>query len=368
MAALPSHLPDYDGAWIGGIVPGVLQGAQPPWFPAAMAGADAVVLLVLDGLGWRMVREHAAHLPVLASMEGAAITTVAPSTTAAGLTSIVTGLTPSEHGVVGYRMRVGGEVLNVLQWRTAAGERGPDPVQVQPHAGFCGRAVPVVTRAAFDGTGFTQAHLRTGRLDGWAELSDLVANSARAVAEGAPLVYAYYDGVDKVAHDVGLRHEDLAAELAVADRLVADLLDALPPTCALAVTADHGHVHVGPAGMRDLGAVAQLASAYSGEGRFRSLHAGPGAAKRLREVALDAYGHEAWVLTRDEVWASGLLGPPPSPTVRGRIGDVVLLAREDVAYVAPDALREATLMGCHGSITPAELDVPLVAARGRSGT
>jgi hypothetical protein len=261
-------------------------------------------------------------------------------------------------------MRVGGEVLNVLQWRTTSGEPGPDPVQVQPHAGFGGRRVPVVTRAAFDGTGFTQAHLRTGRFDGWDGLDDLVRRTAAAVAAGEPLVYAYYDGIDKVAHEHGLRTGALPDELAVADRLVADLLSALPPWCALAVTADHGHVHVGPEGMRDLDAVARLTAAYSGEGRFRSLHAGPGAAKRLRQVAEDAYGHEAWVLSRDELWASGLLGPEPGPMVRGRLGDVVLLARADVAYVAPDVPREAKLIGCHGSVTADELEVPLVAATG----
>jgi hypothetical protein len=364
MSELPQHRPAYDGAWNGGILPGVVDGSAPAWFPAPMRGARAVVLLVLDGLGWELVQEHRAALPTLTGMEGTWVTTVAPTTTAAGLTSIVTGLTPAEHGVVGYRMRVGGEVLNVLQWRTASGERGPDPEQVQPHRGFGGWKVPIVTRAAFAGTGFTRAHLRDGRLDGWTDLPDLVARTGLAVAEGHPLVYAYYDGIDKVAHEHGLRDAPLVDELAVADRLVAELVSALPPWCALVVTADHGHVHVGPEGMRDLGAVSQLTAAYSGEGRFRSLHAGPGAAKRLRQVAAEAYGREAWVLTRDEVWDSGLLGPSPTPTVRGRIGDVVLLAREDVAYVAPDVPREAALLGCHGSITRAELDVPLLAARG----
>ena len=40
---------------------------------------------------------------------------------------------------------------------------------------------------------------------------------------GEPFVYAYYDGIDKVAHEYGLgEHYD--AELAAADRLVADML------------------------------------------------------------------------------------------------------------------------------------------------
>ena len=59
-------------------------------------------------------------------MEGGAITTVAPSTTATALTSIATGLAPAQHGIVGYRMLVDDDVLNVLALdgaRTAAARR-----------------------------------------------------------------------------------------------------------------------------------------------------------------------------------------------------------------------------------------------------
>jgi hypothetical protein len=364
MTDLPPRRPAYDGAWNGGIVPGVQTGPTPDWFPDTLSGARAVVLLVLDGLGWAMLGEHAAVMPTLTAMAGGPITTVAPTTTAAGLTSIATGRPPSEHGIVGYRMRVGGEILNVLQWRTAAGEKGPAPAGVQPHEGYGGRPVPIVTRAEFTDSGFTKAHLRSGRIDGWKTTAILVERTRRAVAAGEPFVYAYYDGVDKVAHDFGLHDSHLTAELRFADRLVADLLADLPSWCALAVTADHGHVHVGPEGMRDLDAVSRLVIAHSGEGRFRSLHAVPGARTRLLEAARAAYGAEAWVLSRDEVWASGILGGEPSAAVRGRIGDVVLIARDAVAYVAPDLPKEAELIGCHGSLTDAELDVPLLAARG----
>ncbi len=70
------------------------------------------------------------------------------------------------------------------------------------------------------------------------------------------------------------------------------------------------------------------------------------------------------MLTREQVWSGGLLGPHVGLAVRGRIGDVVLMAHADVAYIAPDLPGEAGLMGCHGSLTPAELEVPLLAAAG----
>src|ERR1700720_4227233 len=102
-------LPDYGGACISSVVPALLGTRRDwPWLP--------------DGLGWEQLRERTALAPFLTSMAGGAITSVAPTTTATALTSITTGLTPAEHELVGYRVRVGSDVLNVLRWRTAAGD------------------------------------------------------------------------------------------------------------------------------------------------------------------------------------------------------------------------------------------------------
>ena len=94
---------------------------------------------------------HPGDLPVIAGLDGGSITTVAPSTTASALTSIATGLAPSQHGLVGFRMRVDRTVLNVLRWPNGKG--APDPFTVQRHDAFLGRPVPVVTRREFQHTG-----------------------------------------------------------------------------------------------------------------------------------------------------------------------------------------------------------------------
>jgi hypothetical protein len=360
-------LPDYGGAWVGGIVPALLGAADPSWLPAEVEGAGAVVLLVVDGLGWSaLTGATGEHVPTLRGLAGGPITTVVPSTTGAALTSISTAVAPAAHGIVGYRMRVGGEMLTVLSWQTASG-KGPDPRSVQPHEPFLGRSLPVVTRSDFRGGGFSNAHLRGSRFAGWSTTAVLVEQCRLLVAAGERFVYAYYDGVDKVAHEFGLHGSFYRAELASVDRLVADLLAALPPDCTLLVTSDHGQVHVDERGKVRLGAVAALVTAYGGEGRFRSLHARTGAAADLRAAAGEAYGSQAWVLSRDELLDEGWLGTGASAAVRGRIGDVVLAAREPVAFIAPDFKIEARMLSFHGSVTAEEMLVPLVAGRGLGG-
>ena len=355
--------PDYDGAWVGGVVPALLTGEQPGWLPAPARDADAVALLVLDGLGWDMLQRHRGRMPELAAMHGGPVMTGVPSTTAAGLTSIATGVPPAAHGMLGYRIRVGGEVLNVLRWPAKG---GPDPAAVQPVPPFAGRRVAVVTRAEFRNSGFTKAHLRGSVVIGWKATSTLVEHVRRLAVSGRSFLYAYYDGIDKVAHEFGLHSAFLTAELAAADRLVGEVLDALPGSWALLVMADHGQVHVDADAVVRLGAVAGLVTVYAGEGRFRTLHARPGAGRELLESCRQSYGDRAWVLSRDELFDDGWVGRGAGSAVRARVGDVVLAAREPVMFLDPAMAQEGSMRSHHGSMTPAEMRVPLVAARGRA--
>jgi hypothetical protein len=359
--------PELEGASVAGLVPALLAHPRHEWLPAAARDADSVVLFVLDGFGWQALEEHRALVPTIAAMEGGPITTVVPSTTATALTSIATGLAPAQHGLLGYRIVVSGAVLNVLQWQYPNGRRPPDPFDVQRHTAFRGRDVPVVTRAEFRASGFTGAHLRGARFIGWHTTATLVEHCRRLVLGGERLVYAYYPGVDTVAHEFGLRNEFFARELQSVDALVASMCEALPPDAAVLVTSDHGQVHLEHDDWIDLPTLAPLVDLMAGDGRFRYLYARRGAARELAEAAREEVGDRAWVFTRRELLDGGWLGEGATGTVPGRVGDVVLAARDDVAFIDPALPMEAKLRSGHGSITPAEMLVPLVAGRGAGG-
>jgi hypothetical protein len=369
---LEAPRPDYGGACLSEVMPTILDrqarsraGTLPKWCPEALAEADQVVLLVLDGLGYAQLRERAMLAPALSSLEGASITSVAPTTTATALTSIVTGRTPAAHGLLGYRLIADGAVLNVLRWTIdGADARGRVPPEsLQHETAFGGSHPSVVSRAEFAGSGFTEAHERGGHLVGWRMPSAIPVEIDRALSRGEPLVYAYYDGIDKTAHEFGLG-EHYAAELRATDCLVADILEVLPSGAALAVTADHGQVEVlSPAITLDPVVVA-MTERLSGEGRFRWLHARSGATEAVAEACRALYGDVAWVATCDELCEHGYFGGALGPGYRARLGDVALMAREPVAFADPADAGELKLVARHGSLTAAELEVPfLVGAR-----
>jgi Type I phosphodiesterase / nucleotide pyrophosphatase len=358
--------PEYGGAALTGIVPALIGGQPAPWLPQCVVGARSVVLVLVDGLGWNSVEAHRSQLPVLDGLEGGPMTTVAPSTTASALTSLTTGLAPSQHGLVGFRMRVDDEVLNVLRWQTTGNRRPPEPFTVQRHTAFLGRPVPVVTRSEFRNSGFTDAQLRGGRFIGWNAVTSLVEHCRRLVEAGERFVYGYYPYLDTVAHEFGLHESFYELELRAVDELIGRFLEVLPESAAVLVTSDHGQVQVGSGGWIELHDLAPMISMYAGDARFRYLYARPGAAAELADAAHEHVGHAAWVFTREELLTEGWIGPAPEGPIGRRVGDVVLAAREPVGFVDPTMPHETSLVGMHGSLTPDEMYVPLLGGRGRA--
>ena len=325
-----------------------------------MLDARAVVLLVLDGLGAEQLAARRRVAPTLAEMHAATVTTVAPSTTSTALTSISTGVPPGEHGIVGYRIRTYDGNLNVLKWRTPQGDsldRHP-PERFQPVSAFGGQRPPALQNDEYRKSGLSRAYLRDARRFGYKMLSSLPVKIRRLLRAGESFVYAYYEGLDVIAHEHGF-DEHYEAELRTCDRLMADLLTVLPKGMAVVATADHGLVDCFDGQVKIDRSVLDCAAAESGEARFRWLHARPGRARDLYDAAVEAHGHQAWVHTASEIIDDGWLGPVVTEAARARLGDVALVAQDAWAFAHPDD-GTPRLVGRHGSLTAAEMLVPLL--------
>ena len=356
-------LPAYGGGCVADIVPAILEpgrdGSGGP-LPEEVLEARAVVVLVLDGLGAEQLLARRRAAPTLYEMHAATITTVAPSTTASALTSIATGVPVGEHGIVGYRIRTHDGNLNVLRWRTPQGDgldRHP-PERFQPVASFYGQRPPALQNAEYRKSGFSRAYLGDARRCGYKMLSSLPVEVRRLLAAGESFVYAYYEGLDIVAHEHAFgEHYD--AELRACDRLMADLLTILPRGTAVVAISDHGLVDCSGGLTKIDRSVLDCSQAESGEARFRWLHARRGSGRDLYEAAASAHGEQAWVHTAEEIVDGGWLGPVVTDAARSRLGDVALVARDRWAFSHPDD-GGSKIVGRHGSLTSAEMLVPLL--------
>jgi hypothetical protein len=337
----------------------------------------AVVVLLVDGLGWNLLLANLDAAPFLAQMVSAGadpVTVGFPSTTATSIASLGTGQTAGRHGLVGYTFALPGSdaPLNALRWDTSA-----DPLDVQPvptvleRASDAGVDVVHVAQRSFDGSGLTRAALRGARYPGADTLGESVQMTAAATADAVAgrrraLVYVYTGDLDNVGHIRGCGSDGWRAQLEQVDLFVRQLHRSLPPGVLLLVTADHGMVDVGPTDRVDVDAEPLLRAGVrlvAGEPRARHVYARDGAAGDVLAAWRERLGDTAQVLSRDEVVAAGWFGPSVSAQVLPRIGDVVVAPTEATAVVATRAHpREARLVGYHGSTTTDEVLVPLLVA------
>jgi len=331
--------------------------------------ANRYLLVLIDGLGWHQLNDYAAHAPNLSGLAGRWITSGVPSTTATSITSIGTGLPPGGHGIAGYSFWYpqSRTVLNTLRW--PADLSGLD---VQPQLTYFERLAGVGVRtstvapAHFAGSGLTTAALRGPAFLPVTDERDRRRRVDLAVqASGAgerTLCYFYERQLDHAGHVHGLGSPQWLTELAAADALVGSLRAALPDDVRMVITGDHGMVNV-PHDRRliveDEPDLMADVSAFAGEGRLRQLMTP--VPELVASRWQDRLGPSAWVRTRAEAIEDGWFGPV-SPRLADRFGDVLVAMADDGAVLSSLLPRELTLVGMHGSLTPAELAVPLLVA------
>lgn len=356
-------IPDYGGASTLSVLPALTWGTPSAVLPEGVVGAERVVVLVIDSLGWVQLQDYLEHAPTLASMTGSPVTTTAPSTTAVALTSLSTGVAPGEHGIVGYRFPIGGAVMNALRWSTPSGDHRTlvPPRETQPVPTLAGGSWQVVSDRAFVGSGFTEAYLGDAPFTGIWHPSSIVPATRELLDAGHSRVYTYYDGLDHTAHVHGFSGDYFRLELEFCDWLVSQMLRALPTGTALVVTADHGQIDAPEIRAVDANLAGMIAS-RSGEPRFRWLHATSGAVDELAAAARELHGDVAWVKTKDEIIAEGWFGPSVSSVARERLGDVALVPFEPFGFDDPGEPHAHRLVGRHGSLTEAEMLVPVLHA------
>lgn len=377
----PAELPDLpdlsaDSESLADVMPSVAASLGVPGFldRLKLPPAPKAVVLLVDGMGWELLRSNGDAAPVLADLadeSGRSITVGFPSTTATSMGSLGTGTPAGDHGLVGYTFALpqdGGRVVNALTWDTEA-----DPLLVQPvrtvfeRVADDGVIVSHVAVRKFDGSGLTRAALRGALYPGADTMGEAVEATAQALAgPDRALVYVYTGDLDNVGHLRGCASQGWRSQLAHVDLFVRQLVHVLPAYVPLYITADHGMVDVAQDDRVDYDDEPDLSAgvrALGGEPRARHVYAEPGAADDVLAAWRERLGSVMWVLSRAEAVAAGWFGPSVAERVLPRIGDVVAAPRAGAAVVARRTQpRESALVGYHGSFTSAERLVPFLHA------
>ena len=348
--------------------------------PQRLETARHVVLLVVDGLGYDILQQSGSGAVLRRYLAGS-MSSVYPPTTATAVTTYLTGLAPSQHGLTGWFMyfRELGGIVTVLPFTTRLGSvplashrigardfLGHEPV-------FDRLAVPSysISPARIAHSEFNLAHKGCAELISYDSMHGFFGRIADVARRGdrRAFTYAYWPDLDQISHHHGSRREKAVRHLAELDAGFDALLRQLAGTdTLLIVTADHGFADIDSSHIVHLAEHPALADSLRvplcGEPRTAYCYV---AAERQREF-LDYVELElreaAHCVASQSLIEEGVFGPGPChPGLRERVGDFTLLMRDGYAIMQTLPGEETPkLIGMHGGCSAAELRVPLILA------
>lgn len=399
--------PRYGGRSLANLPPtiGSLLGVRhgwvaPPLLPSLRQGweepVERVVLLLLDGIGWRRMWEHVTrHDPAFPEFLAAhgghvvPITSVSPSTTSVATTTLwCNGAAPAEHGLLGFSALLPSQqiVANLLFWHPVIPDpsRGPslnawglEPETFLPVPGIAevlaagGVRTTALMPADIHQSPLSRMQMRgaevhgfDGAADGWARIEQWLLHEA-----GPGYLYAYDPRFDTASHRDGPESPAWSPLWSEVRAALERLLQRLPARARrrtlLLVTADHGHAYTPPAARHlladHLRILPWLRYPPGGEPRHIYLYVKPSAVEEMDQYLHRHLEKDFQILRGTAALDAGLYGPPTRrhPEAEQRLGDRILIARgQSMLWTGDPAL---VIPGMHGALDPEEMIVPLIA-------
>ena len=384
-------IPDYAGHGIANLMASVCRAlggmdtgyplldgvAHEEWFRARN-----LVLLVIDGLGYRYLRSFGQG-SLLETHCRKRLTSVCPSTTASAVPTFMTGLPPQQHGFTGWFTYFSelGSVLAVLPFQSRLGREPIDEHLLTP-ADLCGvgsfpQRLPVSAHALMPDwiadSVFNRAFSEGTSVQPFSSLDDLESRLLRLLVRGGGRKYisAYWPDLDSLAHEHGVASPQVRDHFERLDQLFGSLIEGMRGSdTLLLVTADHGLIDTSPeSGIRlseHPGLAETLMVPLCGEPRFAFCYLHPGREAQFRSYVEECFGAEILLLPSAQLLDEGWFGRGlPHPRLRDRIGQFALIMRKE--YIIQGAIpgeRIRSHVGVHGGVSPDEMYVPLICAAG----
>lgn len=352
----------------------------------ALPPAEVVVSVIVDGLGYRSLeglrdRGVVDLGPFLDGGSYLPLTSVFPSTTTAALASLATGSSPIVHGVLGYKLfrPEVGAIVDMIHLAPPGGrDNALEKLGFPPEQMLSGSTLyERLAAAGVETTLFLPKHIAdsglskalyrgVGRTVSYLTSSDLTMHLGRGLASpGKSLLSVYWPSTDSLGHVYGPTTQAFELEAALVFRVLGQLLRRLPRRGTLFVSSDHGFYEADP--VKDMVNCAVQPALRDGlllppvgDPRASYLFVRRGHEEGVREFFARFFPDEFTVLSVEDALAHKLWGlEEPTPAVRALLGDFLVLSRKRKFLLWPT--EEFKLRGLHGSLTPDELYVPLLA-------
>ena len=382
------RFPDYDGGSLVNLMSALLKGTSKltpdyvvtPLLPQGLVeSAQNIVLCVIDGLGDQFLRA-ADNASFLQAHQRGSLTSVFPTTTAAAITTFLTGQAPQQHGLTGWFVNLAqaGGVVAVLpceardrqQSLTLSASQLAWSYGHKPIFDLMTCKSYVVSPHWLIDSAFNQAHTGVAQAVPYEEeLADMF-NAVAHVIQHDPArkyIYAYWPELDRLSHIYGQGSDIAARHLGEINAAVETFVSTMAGSNTLLIlTADHGFMDTEPTKVITVNdhpeLQACLAAPLCGEPRLAYAYVKPDKQTQFVDYIQQHFQNEIVLLRSDTLINQAAFGLGiPHPELAKRIGDYTLVMKEN--YVIKDWLdSEAHFFhrGVHGGVSDQEMDVPLI--------
>ena len=347
------------------------------------SGVDRVVLFLIDALGDISLQElEQKNRDLTADFVRLKATSVFPTTTSTSLASLCSALMPIEHGIVGYTffMKQFGSLVNMIELSTFPFGREHSierslPVKRAFHIRTIFEILKeegikpfVITAKNIRNSGFSNLINNGAFVKSYNSFGDMFSKTKDVVSEKVrSFTFVYWGLLDSIGHKYGVDSDAFKTEMFwLLNMIKREILPILDNKTLFLVIGDHGQIATPwekETWWSERDKIFSLLSFPPG-GEMRMMHLYTKKLHETIEYLREHFSERCLVLTRSDAFEKKLFGDGiENPEVRDRIGDVVLIAKSNYSFYFKITGREESLKSKHGSLTPNELIVPLLAWR-----
>ncbi|MGC8661766.1 MAG: alkaline phosphatase family protein [Nitrososphaeria archaeon] len=369
--------PEYNGNSIANIYASVIKffGGNSDRIPLKynLGRKDKFVLIILDAFGLSVFDKIKTPL---ADAEVKRITSIFPSTTAAAMLSFYTGLTPSEHGVMGFTtyMKEFGSIINMLNLSHPSQE---EPIQMlaQNFSRYISeKAIPLGVELSKLGVSSTAIlpnsisdspttifHTRgMNRVKYYYPWDALIQMKKLLSNEGKTFISVYIPVVDTLSHHYGPQSQETLSSAEDLLAMISKSLSGIKGFTAL-ITADHGQVPNDKTNVVNQQLMDILEMPPFGDSRAVFLNVkNEDSAIRYFEKNLGGFV----LFRKSEVIKNEYLGPRLNPRFESRVGDILAVPQVNesliYSYRGEGDADYIAFKGHHGGLMQEEQGVPLM--------
>jgi hypothetical protein len=354
-----------------------------------------IILVLIDAVSHKRFQEwiHRINPDFQSTLQDSylfPLTSIVPSTTCAVLTTLWTGRSSVEHGILGYELflREYGLIANMITHSPASFEgragllyqAGFQPETALPvptlgtHLSKAGVEVFALLSSNIHNSGLSRMHYPSVNTYGFRTLTDLWVQ-ARHLAEmkltKPRMIWIYYSPVDTYSHLYGPDSEQAQAEFVTFLNTMYRIFlwkyeaDTRQKTL-LMILSDHGQLHTPKNPHYELSnhptLLNHLHMLPTGENRLAYLYPRPGQTEAVQEYIERTWPGKFKIISSNHALENGLFGPgEPTKEARNRIGDYLIVSKgEAYLWWSP---KPNHLLGRHGGLSEEEMIVPLMAVR-----